>query len=439
MSAILNPMNQYSTTKPRLSRIAKLFVGILLIVVLEGAFRKWISSELTNPLVLLRDAMALYGVLFAVSTGRLKLRQGGGQILLFWTAIFISWGLLQLILNSGSFFIFIIGARFWLLYLWFAYAVAVSITAHDFNFIGKTIVLLMLAMTPLAIMQHLLPPGAFLNKQVDGDESTVFRVSGDIVRTTGTFSFTLGFTTLLALATPFVLASLASVYKLWNRSLIPKIGILALSISTVVSGSRGAIIFFGLLFFVFILYSLVYSKKSQKLTVVLTLVAAIGLLGLLPFFFMRSIDANRERFESAAQSEDISDRIISIFIGEPGSYENLPLIGHGVGVGTNFAGVVATGQRTFLLAETEAARTILEGGLLGIAFICLKLLVIAIGLHKSWSISKSSGNILPFLLWITASLALLSWSIIGQLTVNALGYLLFGLAIASLRLVVRRS
>jgi hypothetical protein len=434
----LNSRGAHITTKPQLSKIAKLFIGILLIVIFEGAFRKWISSSLTNPLVLLRDAMALYGIYWGIKSGKLKFTQLNIQILWLWTAIFLIWGLLQLIVNQTSPLIFIIGARFWLLYLWFAYVAAVSLTTHDFNFIGKTIILVLLVMTPLAIMQHFLPPGAFLNKQVDGDESTVFLVTADIVRTTGTFSFTAGYTTLLALTTPFVLALLVPGTKLWNRKWMPKICVLALGIATIVSGSRGAIIFFGILFFVYVVAALLYSKGSKKGSTVVMLVIVSGLLGLTPYFFSRSIDANLERFESASQSEDLSDRVIAMFFGEPGIYKSLPLIGNGLGVGTNFAGAAATGQRTFLLAETEAARTILEGGLLGFAFIVLKLMVIVTGLRKSLFIVKSSTNTLPLLLWITTSLALLSWSIIGQLTVNALGYLLLGLAIASLRLFSRK-
>lgn len=436
--AALNPSSQYVTTKPRLSKFAKLFVGVLLIVIFEGAFRKWLSSAFTNPLVLLRDVMALYGIYWAIKSGRLKFNHWGAQVLWLWTAIFLMWGLLQLIVNQTSLLIFIIGVRFWLLYLWFAYAAAVSLTAHDFNFIGKTFVFVLLVMTPLVILQHFLPPGAFLNQQVDGDESTVFIVSAGIVRTTGTFSFTAGYTTLLAVVTPFVLALLAPGTKLWNSKWLPKVCVLALGIATIVSGSRGAIIFFVILFTMYVLVALLYSKGSKKGSVLPILVVVVGLFALVPYFFSRSINANLERFDSASQAEDISDRAMSIFFGESGVYEGLPLIGNGVGIGTNFAGVVATGQRNFLLAETEAARTILEGGLLGFAFIGLKLLVIVTGLRKSWSILKSSANTLPLLLWTTTSLALLSWSIIGQLTVNAFGYLLLGLAIASLRLFARK-
>lgn len=431
--APLNQTSTYAVVKPRLSKIGKIFIYILLIVVFEGAIRKWVSSAFTGPLVLLRDGLAIYGIFSAIKTGRLSFRRTGAQLLKLWTYFFLGWGLLQLLVNQSSPMIYLVGIRFWLLYLWFSYAAAVSFTEYDFNFIGKTIVALLIAMTPLAITQHFLPPGAFLNKQVDSVEEDIFLVTAGVVRTTGTFSFTLGFTTLLALATPFVLCLLAPGAKLWNRKWMPKFCILALGIGTIVSGSRGAITFFGLMFGAYIVATALYSRRSKKLAALSMIVVVGVLLALVPYLLPSSTVANKERFESASQSEILSDRLIAMFTGEAGVYKASTLIGSGVGVGTNFAGAAVTGKRTFLLAETEAARTILEGGLLGFAFIGLKLLVIGVGLRKSWVILKATSNTLPLFLWLATTIALLSWSIIGQLTVNALGYMLLGLAIASLR------
>lgn len=423
---------KYSRSNSRLSTIGKIFIGILFIVVFEGALRKWISSTLTNPLVLLRDALALCGIYWALKSGHLNFKKSGAQILLIWTVIFLIWGLLQTIVNQSSPLIFIIGARFWLLYLWFGYAAAVSLTAYDFSCIAKTILLFLLLMAPLGVLQHFLPPGVFLNKQLDGDESTVFRLNADIVRTTGTFSFTLGNAIFLAFATPFALSLLAPGNNLWRNKWMPKICVLALGIASIVSGSRAAVIFFGLLFSVHIFTSLRYAKRSRKGHAILALVIMMVLFALVLYIFSSAVDATQERFESAADSEDLIGRVMTIFFGEPGVYRDFSLLGQGVGLGTNFAG---GGQ--FLLAETEPGRIVLEGGLLGFLFIALKLVVISIGIPRSLSIARLTGNSFPFMLWFTTAIALFSWSIILQLTVNALGYLLVGLAIASLRLAPR--
>jgi hypothetical protein len=437
---IAAPLGGLRTTgNSRLSKLGTIFIAILLIVVFEGAFRKWISASLTNPLIFLRDAIALFGIFWAIKTRRLKFSHVGAQILWLWTAIFLLWGLFQLLVNQSSPVIFIIGARFWLLYLWFAYAAAVSLTKHDFEVITKITLILLLMMAPLTVMQHFLPPSAFLNKQVGGDEGEVFLVAADVVRTTGTFSFTAGNTTFLAFAAPFALALLVSNKKFLNIKFMPKACILALGVCTMVSGSRTAIVFFIILFSVYLVILLKYSKNSKKGSILIMMAIITVMLALIPFIFSRAVDATQDRIESASNSENLTSRIFTIFLGESGVYENIPIIGNGFGSGTNFAGVIATGERTFLLAETETARTILEGGLLGFVFIGLKIFLIVFGLRKSLSIARSTGNSLPMMLWITTSLALLSWSIILQLSINALGYLLLGMAIASLRLFSRKS
>lgn len=423
----------------RLSKTGKLFIVILLIAVMEGAFRKWVSAEFTVPLVLLRDVLALYGVAVGVSKAGPRLRGLSMQLLLIWSALVVCWGLLQLIVNQSPLVVFFIGLRFWLLYFWFASMAAASLTEHDFRMIAKTVLILLLLMVPLAVVQHFQPPGAFLNVQVDGDEEKVFRVTADIVRTTGTFSFTLGYTVFMALVSPFAFALFAPGLRLWKYRAIPVVCLACLGVGSLVSGSRGAIIFFCLMFCIFTFASLMFSKGvANKRSAVIMVLLAAAMLSTLPFIFSRAVDASQERFESAAQIESVQARIGSMFLGEPGIYKNLPLMGYGLGGGSNFAAVVATGKRAFLLAETETARTILEGGLLGIAFIVLKLFVILFGLAKSLSMARRTENILPIMLWATTAVALLSWSIIGQLTVNAFGSLLFGLALASLRLPLRQ-
>jgi len=438
--AAQQPVADRQIGRDRLSRMGKLFIAILLIAIFEGAIRKWVSSASTIPLVLLRDALALYGIAIGLKKRRVSSSHIGMQLLLIWSGTVVCWGLLQLIVNQTSVLIYFLGLRFWLLYLWFAYAGAKSLSETDFRFISKVLIIISIAMVPLVVVQHLLPPGAFLNRQVDGDEETVFRITADIVRTTGTFSFTLGYTVFLAMVAPFAFASFTPGMRLWRGKALPILGVTAMGVGSLVSGSRAAIIFFGLLFTIYIFTSLFFARgrKNKRSALRMALIALVA-VSTLPFLFSRAIDASQERFETAAESESFVARISSMFLGEPGVYKDLPLLGHGLGGGTNLAGFAVTGHRTFLLAETEVARTVLEGGLLGVAFVALKLGVVLVGLRKSFTIARGSGNILPGMLWATTAIALLSWSIIGQLTVNVLGSLLLGLSVASLRLPLHTS
>lgn len=421
--------NTQVARKIKMTIPGKLFIGILLVVIFEGAFRKWISASLTNPLVFFRDAMALYGIFWAIKRKRLNFTQTGTQILWLWTALLLLWGLLQLLVNQSSPLIFIVGMRFWLLYLWFAYAAAISMTEHDFNSIIKIILTLLLLLTPLTVMQHLLPPSSFLNKQVGGDAGNVFLVADGVVRTTSTFSFTAGNTTFLAFASPFALAMLTSNRKLWKSKWMPKICFLALGIGTMVSGSRGSFVSFLILFIIYLIFSVMYSKSSKKVSTIVILIISTAMLASIPFIFTRAVEATQDRIELAADSEDVTGRVLSTF-----SFGNtsINLIGYGFGAGTNFAGI--SNETRFSLGEGEMQRTALEGGIPGLLFIFLKFFIALAGVLKSISIAKSTGNSLPFMLWITIILVFFTWPIMLQLTINTLGFLLLSLAITSLKL-----
>lgn len=413
--------------------MGKLFIAILLIAVFEGAMRKWVSIDWTVPLVLLRDCLAFYGAILGIRSGEMGKNIKGAQALWLWSAIVVLWGLLQLIVNESSPVVLAVGVRFWLLYLWFAYAAAITLTAADFRYIGKVLIWLAVLMVPLAVMQYYAPPTDVLNKALDDDTTGVFLVVAGVVRTTATFSFALGYSTYLAIVTPFVLALLEPGYRARGGWWMARILIFVLSVGTLVSGSRSALLMFGGMLFVFVICTFLFSRMARMDNFILRFPLLLAVLVAASYFFINAADTLQQRFELAAESEDISMRVEDMFLGEAVAYEQWTFLGEGIGAGTNFAAVEETGERGFMLAETETARTLLEGGLIGVAFIGLKLLVIFLGLRRSLVIARSSGDILPLMLWVTLAIALLAWSIIGQLTVNVLGCLLLGLGIASLR------
>lgn len=416
-----------------LSTMGKLFIAILLIAVFEGAMRKWVSLDWTTPLVLLRDTLAVWGALLGIRSGRMNGNVKSAQALWLWSAMVVLWGLLQLIVNGSSPVVLAVGIRFWLLYLWFAYAAAILLTATDFRFIGRVLLGLLLLLVPLAVMQYYAPPTDILNKTLDDDMTGVFLVVQGVVRTTATFSFALGYSTFLAIATPFLLALLEPGYRVPGGKWIPRLLIFVLSVGTLVSGSRSALLMFGGMLFVFVICSFLYSRMARMDNFILRFPLLLAVLVAASYVSINAVDTMQQRFELAAESEDFSMRLEDMFVGESVAYEEWSFLGEGIGGGTNFAAVEATGQRGFMLAETESARILLEGGLLGAVFIGLKLVVIFLGGRQSWKIARSSGDILPLMLWVTLAIALLTWSIIGQLTVNVLGCLLLGLSIASLR------
>ena len=115
------------------------------------------------------------------------------------------------------------------------------------------------------------------------------------------------------------------------------------------------------------LASLFMSRATTKFSSVVRVAVVLALLLSGVYVFPRAVTATETRFADAARSESFSGRIASIFLGEQlDVYDGAPLIGYGIGEGSNFAGVQATGRRAFLLAETEIARTDPGGRLSGL-------------------------------------------------------------------------
>ncbi|VTY40096.1 Uncharacterised protein [Xylophilus ampelinus] len=421
----------------RMSRAGKLFIAVLLVVVLEGALRKWVSGSLTLPLVLLRDLLAIYTVWYALRTGALNFRRLPAQLLLVWSGILILWGFVQLIINQFSPAILVIGLRFWLLYFWFGYAAAVSMTLEDYRRSLWVMLALLILMMPLVVLQQSSPPFAFINTQIDTDVRDIFVVVTGVVRPTGTFSFTLGFTTFLAMAVSAIFC-----YRLLSRRagrarLMFVLAFFALLVGTILSGSRAAVLFYLGLLGVALLGSLWFSRGVGKVYAAIGVVVTVAVMVGAAVLFSDALVATQERFENASQTEDLGDRIVAMLIGEPETYNQITWLGAGLGKGSNLASYFESGERSFMLAETESARILLEGGAIGVLFILLKLAVIVVGMWAAWRAALRIRSSAPLLVWLTLAVALTTWSTIGQLTVNAATGLLLAQALLALRYLPR--
>ena len=146
--------------KVRVSTTGRLFISVMLILILEGAIRKWISNSATVPLVLLRDLLAAYVVVYAFTHGHFRRQRAILQVMVPWSACVLGWGLLQLTLGESSFPVLMIGLRFWLLYLWFGLAAAAGMSERDYIAAVRVLMVLLLLMAPLVVAQRNSSPSA---------------------------------------------------------------------------------------------------------------------------------------------------------------------------------------------------------------------------------------------------------------------------------------
>lgn len=432
-TGVAQASNRRSAKAP-MSRLGKLFVAVLLIAVFEGALRKWLSSSLTFPLVLARDGLALYAIWHAIRYDLVSTNRLSFKLLLMWTCLVIAWGMAQTLLSQTSPVLLALGLRYWLLYLWFGYVAALGMQREDFRRSTMVMVYLLIAMTPLVMLQQASSPDAFINTQIDTDERDIFTVVAGVVRTTGTFSFTLGFTTFIALAIPLAMSLKKIALPGPRIRIVFLLAFACALVCSLLSGSRAAIINYGVMLAVYLLGSIWFARGRSKMYALAALLATIALLAIAGAVFHDAIEVTQQRFSDAADVEDFSSRVLTIFIGEPDIYQRFSWLGYGLGASSNFAGYLQSGERGgFALGEAESGRILLEGGLLGILFIALKLAVIVAGLRKAWRVSAINGSPGPLLMWLTIAVALMTWSTIGQLTVNVLVGVLLAFGILMLR------
>lgn len=409
-----------------LSRAGRVFLAVLLIVVFEGAIRKWVASSATLPLILLRDLLALYLVLHAWRGGHLRRYRKVTTVLLTWTLLVVGWGLMQMVAGESSPTIFVIGLRFWLLYIWFAVAAAATMTEADYRAAVRMAVLIMIVLAPLAVLQHYSSPGATINKQLDGDEDLVFVAIAGVVRTTGTFSFTSGYATYLILVAPLVFALVAARKYTIAQRLFALTGFGAFIVGSVVSGSRAAVVSAGVMLGAYLIARLVFSRARDKPAALGAVLMATVLVAGFLFFFSDAIQVTQQRFEQASTDENFWERLLATFIGEPHVLSQVTWLGQGLGAGSNLASSLYRGGANFGLAESETGRIVLEGGLIGFAFVALKLAVLLIGLAYALRIAIVRNASFPMVLWITMVVGIMTWPAIGQLSANGLLGLLLG-------------
>lgn len=434
--AASNPHPPRSLSRPlSLSRAGYLFLAVFTLIVFEGAVRKWIAPSSTLPLILLRDLLAIGLIFHAWSHGHFKNQKLVTAVLLVWSCLVFGWGLIQLIGGESSPVIFVIGLRFWLLYVWFAVAAAASLSEADYRAALFVAAFMLLVMAPLAVLQHYSPTSARINTQSDGDEASVFVVVTGVVRTTGTFSFTSGYANFMTLVAPAVFALLGARKQNLRNFLFALAVFVAFVAGTMVSGSRTAVITSGLMFGAYLLGRLLFSKARKKPAAAGAVVAALLLTALFALVFREAIDVTQTRFEQASAAEDFGARVLVILFGEPLVYDFVTWLGFGLGYGSNLATYVRTGSNDilFALAESEGGRILMEGGLIGFVFVALKLVMVGWGIAKSVFLSARTNSPYPLIMWLATAIAVITWPTVGQLSSNGLVGVMLALALLLFR------
>lgn len=399
-----------------------------LLLIFEGALRKWILPFLSGPLLLVRDPVAIYIIVLAQQRGIIFDKYAKWMIVIgiisLFTAIFF---------GHGSFAVAIFGARIFVLHFPLIFIIGKVFNEDDVLKIGKVVAYISIPMILLVLMQFYSPQSALVNRGVGGDESGAgFSGALGYLRPPGTFSFTNGNTLFFSFLAPFI-------FYFWlfpkyiNRLIL--IGAtIALIASIPTSISRALFLSIGVsTAFTVIAVSKKPAYLKRIIGAIVTIVILFFILSKVSMF-QTAIEAFTARFDGANESEGgvesvVLDRYFGGLLKPFLNAMEQPFFGVGIGAGTSL------GAQTLHFAtgpENEYDRIIWEQGMiLGFGVIFIRLAFSIQMLIYGWK-KLHAGNLLS---WILLSFFLLNIPQIQWKQPTALGFsiIIGGLQLASLR------
>jgi hypothetical protein len=330
----------------------------------------------------------------------------------------VTTALLATIVGDGNVFITVYGLRTDFLQIPLIFLAPQILNRDDVIAMGRFMLYATIPIACLVIVQFRSPPDSLVNKGA-------FLTWYGTVRPSGPFSFIPGLVAFLSLVSSFLFYGYIQprTYKVWLLVSVTFLLLLAAGCS----GSRSCLVSIGIVTVVAILCVVIRGKGVVGIMVAAALIAV--LIPVLSTFtvFQEGTGQLTQRFEdSAASGEDAQGmvaRYTNSMTGPFDDLEDLPLFGHGLGIGTNAAAGMLFGQRGFIGPEDEWGRLFFEcGSVLGL-LLCVFRAALTFAIAKSAYDAMCRDNVLPILIFAACGLLVLN----GQWGVpTTLGFAIFG-------------
>ena len=193
----INPNSYFA----RLTLLKKIFWLYFLLLIFEGALRKWILPRYSAPLLVVRDPVALWIIWEAYRTRKWPTRWSVAIAMV--TLLIIGIFSLQIATGNNQLLVGLYGLRSYLLPFPVIFIMGENLNREDLRKLGECTLWLLLPMCALAIAQYLAPGGSILNTGAYHGGAQIGYV-GARVRASGTFSFAIGLVEFATLAGAFV-------------------------------------------------------------------------------------------------------------------------------------------------------------------------------------------------------------------------------------------
>lgn len=348
---------------PRMPLLKKLFWLYFLLLLFEGALRKWIFPQYSAPLLLVRDPVALWIIWEAYRTH--KWPKNWSTITGVLSLSLVALCALQMTLGDNPWYVALYGLRSYLLPFPVAFIMGENLDAEDLRKFGTFILWILLPMTLLEVVQYLSPSSALVNIGAYKG-ATQIAYAGDHVRASGTFSYDVGPVDLVPMAAAFMLYGLvndrfAKKWLLWASAF-------AVILSIPVVGARTLVYeLVGLLASISIAAMFGVSQLAKTLKIIFPMVIVGVLASFLPVF-SQAMGTLQTRFSQASHAEGDTQKVLLMRLLDPltGYIEDVDFskdwMGMGIGRGAAAMVVVTRGSMSFVAGEQESSRAINEMG-----------------------------------------------------------------------------
>ena len=340
---------------------------VFVLVVIEGALRKWFLPGASQFLYFGKDFLLLAAcVKFLTAKENRRSAVETPPVLRFLLVMSCIFCVLEACnFSLGSPLVGILGARNYLLYIPLMFLVQhLFATQEELARFLRFQVLMGMAVFLLALAQFFSPPESALNTYAWGEEGPQQSLAGNAVRVTGTFSYIAGYAsylqTLASLLVPLLITQHPARWR-W----IFRVAVVLLVASMFMTGSRGAVIGFVLFLVGFFVFNRLFRQLRLYTRFIIPgilfiIATALWLTPQLHSFMSR-----------ASQSEDILPRIVSSFVSPLEYMPHAGAFGYGAGATYQATAIVRRafnlppGEKIPIYFEGEPERVMLEFGPIG--------------------------------------------------------------------------
>jgi hypothetical protein len=344
----------------------------LILVVIEGAIRKWVVPQASDLVYFLKDIVLLgaYARYFVFDQKSKRAVGSSGMKALLWIAlVFISLQVFNIRLASVAVGLF--GFKSYLVYVPLCFMLRdLFHSSEDIQSFLKWYMLLVIPVGVLGGIQFISPPDSPINTYVAGESDIATFMGQDEIsraRITGTFSYISGYAAYLTVCLGLLFSMLtASLNTTWRVILI---GAQSLLIGNMfMTGSRGPV-FSGIIVFAGFLFTNQWARKRELRKALATLLLTVAVCAAaVTYWFSDAFDAFWVR---ATTSDSASERIAGPIL-EPLEFLLDPEI-LGYGAGATHPGGMTIRTRFGLPdpesrppdAENETVRIMFELGVFG--------------------------------------------------------------------------